>query len=63
MKLRPWTEWRTRTGDWIVGIQVRVGFDSLARWFGRRRKSRRDNAHHSRPANPDPDHKTDERLR
>jgi len=33
VKIRPWTEWKAKTRDWLVGIKVRITFDELARLF------------------------------
>lgn len=37
MKLRPWIERHARSGEWLVGIRVQLGFDLLARLVRRRR--------------------------
>ena len=27
VKIRPWTEWKARIRDWLVGIKVRITFE------------------------------------
>lgn len=57
VKIRPWTEWKAKTRDWLVGIKVRITFDELARLFRRcsRRRPANDN-HHTIPNPESKDH-------
>ena len=52
VEIRPWTEWKTKTRDWLVGIRVRITFDELARFF--RRRSRRQPDHDNLQPKPKP---------
>lgn len=52
VEIRPWTDWKAKTRDWLVGIRVRITFDELARFF--RRRSRRRSAHDNQQPQPEP---------
>ncbi len=53
MKIRPWTEWKAKTRDWLVGIKVRLTFDEIAHFLGFRVRPKRRRRRNSNP-NPEP---------
>ena len=58
VKIRPWTEWKAKTRDWLVGIKVRISFDELAHFLGFRVCPKR----RRRNSNPNPESKRHDDL-